>query len=432
MVEVRGQAFGAHQLTVALDHHIAAQGGQVGDLFTIEKRVILIAQVARLLGIGDLLRQARTQRIGARDDDPVFDAQFQEGVAAGADLCEKVLVRHGDLAILMPALLFVADLIFDLERARPRLDHLFRQQIGCLGIAEARVDIGDDRHDMGFVMVDGVGQSLNLDMVSGIACGVEIAEHHAQFARVGLFEEGVEFLDQRRDAGLFMHRLVGQRAEIAAQRGDHPAGEIEVAALGRSEMLLDADELLLADESVPAAQRLGVLRRIGVIGRHVAAHDACGIACDVEPSAEAVLRLHPRDAFRIDAVPCAAEALDERLGAGDLILIGHVENSPDGLCGQEMSVGTPSAPTDTFPPQELVGSGAGPEPGRASAETAEAVIEIREFGRTRIVGDLFDVIRHRFLHQSEVLVGEDGAAALGFGGHFDAPARFVRLSAVTP
>jgi hypothetical protein len=55
-------------------------------------------------------------------------------------------------------------------------------------------------------------------------------------------------------------------------------------------MLLDGDHLLLADEAVPATQRLGVVGRIGIIGSHVAAHDRGGVAGDVEPGAEAVLK----------------------------------------------------------------------------------------------------------------------------------------------
>ena len=43
-------------------------------------------------------------------------------------------------------------------------------------------------------------------------------------AGVSLAQESVEFLDQRRNAGLFVHRLVGQGAELAAQCRDHPAG----------------------------------------------------------------------------------------------------------------------------------------------------------------------------------------------------------------
>ena len=53
-------------------------------------------------------------------------------------------MRHSHLAVLVAALLLVGDLIFDLQRARTRLDHLLCEQIGRLGIAKAGVDVGDD------------------------------------------------------------------------------------------------------------------------------------------------------------------------------------------------------------------------------------------------------------------------------------------------
>src|SRR3546814_5081486 len=86
------------------------------------------------------------------------------------------------------------------------------------------------------------------DWSSDVCSSDLFAEQAAEFAGIGLTQEGVDFLDQRRDAGLFVHRLVGQRTEFAAQRGDHPAREIDIAALDGAEMLLDRDHLLLRDE----------------------------------------------------------------------------------------------------------------------------------------------------------------------------------------
>ena len=62
---------------------------------------------------------------------------------------------------------------------------------------------------MRLIIVDRVDQALFLDLIAGLARLVEVAEHQAQFAGIGLAKEGVELLDQRRNAGLFMHRLVG-------------------------------------------------------------------------------------------------------------------------------------------------------------------------------------------------------------------------------
>ena len=114
----------------------------------------LIAQVARLVGDGDLLRQVGAQGVGAGDDDAVVDAELEEGVAHRVDLGEEVLVRHRDLAVLVTALLRVGDLVLDLDRAGARLDHLLGQQVGRLVVAETGVDVGDDRHDVGLEVLD--------------------------------------------------------------------------------------------------------------------------------------------------------------------------------------------------------------------------------------------------------------------------------------
>ena len=156
---------------------------------------------------------------------------------------------------------------------------------------------------MGLVIVDLVLDALSLHLVAGFAGRVQIAEQHAEFAGVGLAQEGVELLDEGRHGGLLMHGLVGQRAEFGAQRRDHPARQIEIAPLGRAEMLLDGDHLLLADETMPAAERLGVLGRIGIIGRHVLAHDLRRVFGDVEPGLELVLGAHAGDRLGLDGAP---------------------------------------------------------------------------------------------------------------------------------
>jgi hypothetical protein len=200
------------------------------------------------------LVKAGAEAVGAGDDHAIINAEFHERVADSADLREEVLVRHGHLAVLVAALLFVRDLVLDLDAAGARFDELLGEEIGRLGIAETGVDVRDDRHDVRFVLVDLVQQAVRVDRVTRSLRRIELAEQHAQFTRIGLTQEGVELFDQRRNAGLLVHRLVGQRAEFAAQRGNHPARKVEVAALGRAEVLLDGDHLLLADEAVPAGR----------------------------------------------------------------------------------------------------------------------------------------------------------------------------------
>ncbi len=282
----------------------------------------MVADIASGLGDGDLLGQASAQAVGAGNDDAVFHAHFQEGVTDSADLGDEILVRHGHLAVLVAALLFVGNLVLDLQGAGAGLDHFLGQQIGGFRVAETGIDVGDDRHHVRLEIVDLVLDRLGLHGISGGAGGIEIAEQAAQFAGIGLAQEGVELLDQRRHAGLFVHRLVGQRAEFAAQGGDHPARKIEVALVGGAEMLLDRDQLLLADEAVPAAQRLGVAGGIGVIGGHVAAHDRGGVTRDVEAGLETVLQAHAGNAFGADRFP-AGLAVDDSRGGLDLRLIAH-------------------------------------------------------------------------------------------------------------
>jgi hypothetical protein len=139
-------------------------------------------------------------------------------------------------------------------------------------------------------------------------------------ARIRLTQEGVELFDQRRHRGLLVHRLVGKRSELGAKGCDHPAGEVQIAAIGGAEMLLHRNQLLLGDEAMPAAERLGVFGAVLVIGGHVGAHQRCRVAGDVEAGLEAVLQPHARDGFGGDAVP-GRLGLEERLGGSKLAQI---------------------------------------------------------------------------------------------------------------
>ena len=328
--QARLEALGPQQVAVALEHHVAVLHLVVGDVLAVEEGVVQVADVARLVGDRDLLGQAGAERVGARDDDAVVDAQFEEGVTAGVDLGQEVGVRHGDLAVLVAALLLVGHLVLDLQRAGAGLDHLLGQQVGGLLVAEAGVDVGDDRHHVGLEVVDLVENRLLGGGVALRARLVEIAEQAAELTRIGLLEVSVEFLDQFGHGGLLVHRLVGQRAELGAQRGDHPARQVEVLAVGRAEVLLDGNHLLLADETVPAAQRLRVLARVGVVGGHVAAHDVGRVARDVEAGQETVLQAHARRRFRVDGAPVAAGVAADLLQGGDFFAV--LQHGEPSLC----------------------------------------------------------------------------------------------------
>ena len=324
--QVAGQALRAQQFSPTVQQHVAVAHVGGGDFFAIEVAIVLVAQIAGGVAHGDLLGQARAQRVGAGDDDAVFHAQFQERVTHRADLREEVLMRHGHFAVLMAALLFVGHLVLDLQRAGAGLDHLLGQEVGGLRVAEAGVDVGDDRHHVGLVIFDAIQQFGFTGAVAGHTSGVDIPVQAAQLTGVGLAEERIDLLDQRGDRGLLVHGLVGQGAEFGAQGGDHPAGQVDVAALGGAEVLLDSDDLLLADEAVPGAQRLGVKRGVGVVGGHVGAHDGGGVASDVQPGLEAVLQPHARHGLGVDAVPGALLGLDQRGDLGGMVVIGGRPN----------------------------------------------------------------------------------------------------------
>src|SRR3546814_10282338 len=88
------------------------------DLFAVEEAVILVAQVAGFLRHGDLLGKAGTEAIGARHDDAVLDPQFHEGVAAGADLRDEILVRSEEHTSELQSLMRISYAVFCLQKKK--------------------------------------------------------------------------------------------------------------------------------------------------------------------------------------------------------------------------------------------------------------------------------------------------------------------------
>ena len=161
---------------------------------------------------------------------------------------------NGHFTVLVATLLLVGHLVLDLDAARARFDQLLGQQVGGFRITETGVDVGDDRHNVGLEVVDLVDDLGLLGLIVGRLGVVQVTEQVVQFPGVRLLQEGVEFADQVGDRGFLVHGLVGQRTELGAQRGDHPAGQVQVAAFGIPEVLLDGNHLLLTNEAVPATQ----------------------------------------------------------------------------------------------------------------------------------------------------------------------------------
>ncbi len=287
----------------------------------IQEAVVLIAQIPRRMAHGDLLGQARAQRVGPRDDNPVIHAQLQERVPARPHLGDEILMRHGNLAVLMPALLFIGNLILDLQGASPSLDHLLRQQISGFRITKSRVDIRDDRHHMRFVTLH-LRQQLGLARrIAGLARRIDLPEQPAQLPRIRLPQERVNLLDQLRHGRLFMHALIGQGAKLGPQRRHHPPRQINIPPLRGAEMLLHRNHLLLRDKPVPRPKALRIQRRIRVIRRHIGPHDRRRILRDIQPGAEPVLQPHPRHRLGTDAAPRAA-AFDQLSHMRRMLLIG--------------------------------------------------------------------------------------------------------------
>src|SRR6195256_4636991 len=85
LIKVAGKPLRTHHLAVPVDDDIAIPGVGGCHFLAIQEAVVQIAEVAGLVADGDLLRQTGAERVGAGHDDAVFDAQLEEGVAAGAN-----------------------------------------------------------------------------------------------------------------------------------------------------------------------------------------------------------------------------------------------------------------------------------------------------------------------------------------------------------
>src|SRR5690606_29391004 len=177
-------------------------------------------------------------------------------------------------------------LVFDLNGTGTGFDHFLGQQVGSFFVTETSVDVSDDGYNVSFEVVDLVQDLSFFGLVTSSAGFVQLGEQQIQLTGVSLAQESVQLFDQSRYRSLLVHGLVGQGAELRAQGGNHPAGQIEVALLGRTQVLLDSDQFLLTDEAVPATQRLGVFAAVSVVLSHVLAHDLGSVTSDIQTGAE--------------------------------------------------------------------------------------------------------------------------------------------------
>ena len=73
---------------------------------------------------------------------------------------------HGDFTVLVTALLGIRNLVFDLYAAGTSFDHLLGQQVRSFFVTKTGVNVGNNRYDMCFEVVD---LGLNLGLSSGVA-----------------------------------------------------------------------------------------------------------------------------------------------------------------------------------------------------------------------------------------------------------------------
>ena len=104
---------------------------------------------------------------------------------------------HGDFAVLVAALLFVGNLIFDLQSACASFNHFLSQKICGLGVAKACIYVGNNGYDMRFVVLDfghGGRFARRIILAAGV---VEITEQNVEFAAISLAQERIKFFNER-------------------------------------------------------------------------------------------------------------------------------------------------------------------------------------------------------------------------------------------
>ena len=100
-----------------------------------------------------------------------------------------------------------------------------------------------------------------------------------------------------------MHRLIGKRSELRAERGNHPAREVDVTFVGCTVVFFNGYHLLLRDKAMPAAQRLSVIGAVLIIVMHVFTHNGCGIAGNIETCLKLILSSHAGGILGVNSGP---------------------------------------------------------------------------------------------------------------------------------
>ena len=129
---------------------------------------------------------------------------------------------NSDFTRLVSTLFCIGNLIFYLNGAGTSFYHSFGQKIGRLFITKTGVDVGNYRDNMGLVIVNAINNALS---VTAILSGfVQLCEDVPKLSCIGLFQKGIDLLDQVSDSRFLVHTLIRQRTEFGPERRYHPAG----------------------------------------------------------------------------------------------------------------------------------------------------------------------------------------------------------------
>ena len=130
------------------------------------------------------------------------------------NLSDEVFMRYSDFTGLVTTLLRVRHLVFDLQRTSTRFDHFLGEQVGGFVVTKTCIDVRNDWHNVGLETVD---LCSDFSCFSRIACVVgffQRTEQVVHFFGVSLTQEGIDFFDQGRYRGFFVHGLVWQWAKL--------------------------------------------------------------------------------------------------------------------------------------------------------------------------------------------------------------------------
>ena len=205
LVQTRRQTLRTNQLAATVEYNVTFSHVSYVDFFNVQVRVVNVTLIAWLFNHCDFFSQASAFRVSTCNDNTVVNAQFQESVTQSAQLSVEVVVRYGYFTVLVTTLLLVSNLVFDLQAASTRFDHLLSHQVSRFSVTETSVDVSNDRYDVSFVVVDLTLDFCFFSRIASFASCVQSTEQTTQFTSVSLTQEGVQFVNQRSYSSFLVH-----------------------------------------------------------------------------------------------------------------------------------------------------------------------------------------------------------------------------------